>query len=185
MIACCCLGAAGPGAAEDLARGRLLVAAQDMQSEIFAESVILLLNYDEQGGAMGLIVNHPTSVPPSEMLSPSEALTRYSGRVYFGGPVEMDTLVALLRADKPPEPALNVVGRIYVVSPEKSLAAGADASRLRFYLGYAGWAPGQLEHEIARGDWHVRAATEDLVFATDPRGVWGKLAQPRALQAAL
>lgn len=186
LVLACFLVAPGAQGAEHLAKGRLLVAAREIQGPIFAESVILLLNYQAETGAVGIIVNHPTDVQPAEVLPPSEGLARYRGAVYLGGPVEMHVLIALLRADRPPETALNVFGDVHLVPPEKALAAGsaADASRLRLYVGYAGWAPGQLENEIARGDWSIRAATEDVVFAKEPGNVWRKLVPARAYQAA-
>lgn len=187
LLACCFLASAHGAAAETLASGRLLVAARDMQSTVFAETVILILNYDADLGAMGIIVNHPTSVPPAEVLPQLKGLSGYRGTVYFGGPVEMYTLLTLVRTERPPQNALNIFGDVHLVPPGSSLAAGApaDASRLRFYVGYAGWAPGQLEGEIARGDWHVRSATEDVVFAKDAGSIWQKLVPPPGLQAAI
>jgi putative transcriptional regulator len=186
LTVACGLIAADLAAGAGLGKGALLVAARDMQSSVFAETVILLLDYGADTGAMGLIVNHPTSVQPAELLPELQGLKRYRGPVYLGGPVEMYALLALLRADKPQEGAMNIFGHVHLVSPETSLMAvpAADASRLRFYVGYAGWAPGQLEIEIARGDWHVRAATEDVVFAKDAGSVWGKLVPAEGYRTA-
>ena len=47
----------------------------------------------------------------------------------------------------------------------------------------AGWAPGQLAHELARGSWHVLPANEELVFAEDPSDIWRKLVPPRQYRA--
>ena len=61
-----------------------------------------------------------------------------------------------------------------------------DASRLRGFAGYAGWAPGQLEQEILRGGWHVVPATEELVFSEAPESVWEMLVPlPRPIKAGL
>lgn len=59
-----------------------------------------------------------------------------------------------------------------------------DAARVRLFIGYAGWAPGQLDHELARGSWHVMPATDDVVFAKDPRAVWKRLMPPKDLRTA-
>jgi len=186
LTVCCCLVATGAAAAERPAKGRFLVAARDMQSPIFAESVVLLLNYDADAGAMGVIVNHRTSVGAGEVLPPEAGAGRYPGPMYVGGPVEMHVIIALLRTERPPATSLSIFGDVHLTPPEKALAEnpGADASRLRFYVGYAGWAPGQLEGEIARGDWHIRPASADLVFAKEPDDVWRTLVPPQGLQVA-
>ncbi len=185
LVLACGVAAAGAAAGAELGRGALLVAAREMQSPVFAETVILILGYGADTGAMGVIVNHPTAVQPAEILPRLEGLSRYRGPVYLGGPVEMYSLVALLRDDRPPKEALKIFGHIHLVPPETSLPKGSsDASHLRFYVGYAGWAPGQLEGEIARGDWHVRAATEDIVFSKDADGIWGKLVPAEGFRTA-
>ena len=63
-------------------------------------------------------------------------------------------------------------------SPEalaQAIAAGATADGLRVYLGCAGWSPGQLEREIARGDWHLAAGDAAAVFSPEPDGEWRRL----------
>ena len=61
-----------------------------------------------------------------------------------------------------------------------------DADRLRVYAGYAGWAPGQLDGEIARGGWHVVPGDTAVVFAEEPADVWAELAPlPEPLSAGL
>ena len=59
---------------------------------------------------------------------------------------------------------------------EAFVTAKTDPARLRLYIGYAGWAPGQLDYELARGSWRVVPATDELVFAEAPRELWKQLA---------
>ena len=157
------------------AAGKLLVATETVRGEIFARTVILLLHYDESG-AMGLVVNRPTEVEPAEVMDDPETLSAYDGTLFWGGPVEMAGLRVLVRSDAPPEGAETIVGNVHLVSFEDAVRRlPADAARLRLYLGYAGWAPGQLDGELAIGSWEVRAAADELVFAVDPRGLWQRL----------
>jgi hypothetical protein len=58
---------------------------------------------------------------------------------------------------------------------QKTLAAGAEASRFHAYLGYAGWGREQLEHEVELGAWHVLPADTGDVFHSDPDSVWLRL----------
>jgi len=133
------------------ARGKLLVATEAVQGELFANTVVLLLYYDETG-AFGLVVNRPTDVPLAEVLGEEEAIAAYRGTLFWGGPVHMDSLRALLVTDSPPADAEKIVESVYLVSYEDAFEAGAaDTSRMRLFIGYAGWAPGQLERELAHG----------------------------------
>ena len=84
------------------ARGKLLVATELVQGELFAKTVVLMLHYDETG-AFGLVVNRPTEVKPDELLADEDTIVGYEGTLFWGGPVQMDSLRALLLTDEPPE----------------------------------------------------------------------------------
>ena len=156
------------------AGGRFLVATAQMQDPRFAESVILLLNYSRQG-AIGVVINRPTWVEPEQLFPDVDFFRQYRGAVYFGGPVARTGTLFLVRdgglADGDP-----VVDDIYVTADvdkvRNNVPAGTDERTLRVYAGYAGWAPGQLESEIATGDWQVAPASGDQVFTTEPARLW-------------
>ncbi len=174
----CCVISHGIDAEEDLGKGKLLVATEVVQGRAFAESVILLLNYDATG-AVGLVVNRPTEALPAQALPELAGLDRYEGTLYWGGPVELFTLRALLHSDAPPDNAVPIFDRVHLALLDENLLDGASSNaNLRFFVGYAGWAPGQLEQELAFGSWHIVAATEALVFADDPGGIWRRLLPP-------
>lgn len=167
------------------ARGKLLVATEAVQGELFANTVVLLLYYDETG-AFGLVVNRPTDVQLAEVLGDDEAIGAYRGTLFWGGPVHMDSLRALLVTDNPPAEAEKIVESVYLVAYEDALEAGAaDPSRMRLFIGYAGWAPGQLDSELAHGSWHVLPGTSELVFAEDPQTLWNRLVPKDEQRAAL
>ncbi len=171
------------GANQQPAKGKLLVATELVQGEVFAETVILLLHYDEHG-AMGIVVNRPTDIEPAELIADVDAIYDYNGTIYWGGPVQMSGMRALLRTDTPPEGAEAIVGSAHLVPiDEKLKVERADPARLRFFIGYAGWSAGQLEHEMDRGSWHVMPALDKHVFAKDPRALWKSLTQPREYRA--
>lgn len=166
------------------AKGKLLVATELVAGELFAKTVVLMLHYDETG-AFGLVVNRPTDVKPGEVLGDEETIAGYSGTLYWGGPVHMDSLRALMRTDDPPEGAEKIIESVYLVSFEDALQQGPeDPTGLRLFIGYAGWAPGQLDFEMARGSWRVLPATDDLVFAAEPETLWKKLAPAQEQRAA-
>ena len=166
------------------AQGKLLVATDLVQGELFANTVILMLHYDDTG-AFGLVVNRPTEVKPEELLDDEEGMAGYTGTLFWGGPVHMDSLRALLRSDEPPEGAEKIVASVYLVSFEAALEQGpADPATLRLFIGYAGWAPGQLDYELARGSWRVLPGSDDLVFADQPETLWKRLAPAEEQRAA-
>jgi putative transcriptional regulator len=174
----CCVISHGINAEEDLGKGKLLVATEVVQGRAFAETVILLLNYDATG-AVGLVVNRPTEAVPAQALPELAGLDRYEGTLYWGGPVELFTLRALLHSDAPPDNAVPIFDRVHLALLDENLLDGASSNtNLRFFVGYAGWAPGQLEQELAFGSWQIVAATEALVFADDPGGIWRRLSPP-------
>ncbi len=163
----CCVISHGINAEEDLGKGKLLVATEVVQGRAFAESVILLLKYDATG-AVGLVVNRPTEALPAQALPELAGLDRYEGTLYWGGPVELFTLRALLHSDAPPDSAVPIFDRVHLALLDENLLDGASSnSNLRFFVGYAGWAPGQLEQELAFGSWHIVAATEASATGAD------------------
>ena len=169
---------------QEPAQGRLLVATELVEGELFANTVVLMLHYDETG-AFGLVVNRPTDVQPGEVLGEDEAIAGYRGTLYWGGPVHMDSLRALLHTDDPPEDADKILESVYLVSFEDAVELGpAGPATLRLFIGYAGWAPGQLDYEMARGSWRVLPGSDELVFAEEPVELWKRLAPPREQRAA-
>lgn len=166
------------------AQGKLLVATELVEGELFANTVILLLHYDDTG-AFGLVVNRPTDVRPEELLADEEGIAGYRGTLFWGGPVHMDSLRALLRTDEPPAGAEKIIDSVYLVSFADALQQGpTDSTKLRLFIGYAGWAPGQLDYELGRSSWRVMPATDDLVFAEEPQDLWKRLAPIHEQRAA-
>ena len=183
LVTCCAIS---PGIAADSlpGKGKLLVATELVRGSDFEESVILLLQYDENGAA-GLIVNKPTLAPPTTVLPDIEEMERYVGNLYYGGPVALNSIQALLRSGTPPGQSDHIIDDIYIVPIDDDLIDGStDTSTLRLYIGFAGWAPGQLDGEMQRGSWHIVPASGQSIFEADPDEIWRDLAPPVTLRAA-
>ena len=163
-----------PGIVRELAAGKLLIAGRDLPDGNFAETVILLADYGA-GGAMGLILNRQSDIPVSRAFPKLKAAPP-DARIFVGGPVGTTKVVGLLRARSPEKDVRHIVSDIFLVAEREPLegliGSGADARHFRVYFGYAGWAPGQLEHEAVEGAWHVVSADADLVFDPDPATIW-------------
>jgi putative transcriptional regulator len=167
------------GQADTLAPGMFLVASRDLGDPNFAHAVVLLVHYDDENGAMGLIINRSTDVPLSRIFADLKEARDRADPIYVGGPVETGTVLALLKSASKPKEAERVFGDVYLISSktllEKTLASGIEASQFHAYLGYAGWGREQLEHEVELGAWHVLAADTGNVFHSDPESVWPRL----------
>ncbi len=163
-----------------LAKGRLVVASEESNDPNFAGSVVLIIAYSAQGAA-GLIINRPSPVTLSETLPGIDGLLHSSERAYLGGPVARGQSFVLIRSAQPLENAKRVFDDVYVSTDrpllEKLLADPSAAGSFRVYIGYAGWAPKQLDHELARGGWQVVSADAESIFNDKPEAVWEKLHQ--------
>ena len=164
--------------ASELATGKLLIANRRLLDPNFAEAVILLLEYSETG-AMGVIINHPTTVSLATVLSQVQALKERKDLVYLGGPVGREQILLLARVAQKPEDSKQILSNVYLVSSQTSLQQIVNqndaALRLRAYAGYAGWSPGQLDAEVARGDWHIQSTDAATVFDTPADQLWPEL----------
>jgi putative transcriptional regulator len=164
---------------DDLAVGKLLVASRDLGDPNFAKTVILLVRYDEDKGAVGLVINKRTDVPISRVFQDLKEAHGRTDPVYIGGPVELNTVMALLKSASKPEGSSRVFGDVYLISNKdlltETLGSHAEAAVFHTYIGYAGWGAGQLEHEVELGAWHIMPADGATVFHADPDSVWPRL----------
>lgn len=168
--------------ADKLAQGVFLVASRVMPDPRFAQTVILLLEHDETG-TLGVIINHGSDVALTEAVPDLRGMSTVEHHLYFGGPVATDTLLLLASSDTPLADARPVQRPLYWSVNrsvlEKLLQDHKPADQMRAYLGSAGWAPLQLEAEIAQGGWHLMRADPSVVFARDPRGLWDLFMEAR------
>ncbi len=162
-------------------KGVFLVASPDMTDPRFHHSVVLLLTHGEDG-TLGLIINRASQIPLSEILPDLESPGVKSHLLLFGGPVGLNELLFLIRSDTPPERATQVMEDVYFSGDrallEEFLDQNQDSRDLRVYVGRAGWAPGQLENEIARGGWGLVRGDSYRVFEEDLDDLWRDLSAP-------
>lgn len=173
---------------DDLAVGRLLVASRDLGDPNFAKTVILLVHYKDDQGAVGLVINKRTDVPISRVFHDLKEAGTRNDPVYIGGPVELNSVLALLKSTSKPEGAEKVFGDVYLISSKdlltRTLSSRAEATVFHTYIGYAGWGAGQLEHEVELGAWHIVPADVGTVFHSDPDSVWERLIRKTETQIA-
>ncbi len=163
------------------------MASRNLADPNFAATVVLLVSYDEKG-AMGLVINRRTKLPLSRVLAQMKAAEGRSDPVYIGGPVGRMGVLALLRSSARPEEARHVFADVSMISSrtllEKTLEAEPEPDLFHVYLGYAGWAAGQLEREVELGSWFIFRGDAGMVFDADPESVWKRLIQRTELEIA-
>jgi putative transcriptional regulator len=145
----------------------------------FARSVVYVCAHSGGEGAMGLVVNKLLSSVTMEELMNHLKLEAPSHKrqhpVHFGGPVEPGRGFVLHTPDYR-EDATLIVGDGFAVTATleilRTIARGEGPRRSLLALGYAGWAPGQLDAEMQANGWLSVAADADLVFADDLDAKW-------------
>ena len=155
--------------------GMLLVATPALIDPNFADTVVLLLDVDDDG-ALGVVLNRPSGVPVSEILEGWGELVAEPEVFFQGGPVSTEGALAVgtLRAeDDVPVGFRAVEGRLGLIDLDTPLELlEGSLEGLRIFAGYAGWGAEQLLGEIEEGSWYVVPAQPVDVFGIDPSDLW-------------
>lgn len=158
--------------------GMFLVAKRALYDPNFAQSVVYLVEHG-QHGTLGLIVNRSSGISLSEAVPDIEDKQAAAHTMYYGGPVGIPMILMLVRSKSATEGMTHIVDDVYISSDrgvlDRVLAAKKINSELRFYIGHSGWAAGQLDFELLRGDWYVVAADTDAIFSNDTDSLWSRL----------
>ena len=158
--------------------GQLLIAMPAMTDPRFSQSVIYLCAHTPEG-AMGLVLNRPVVKPTFDDLlkqlkvAPVPPARRI--RLCAGGPVENARGFVLHTADWTGEGSLRVNEALALTASLDVLqviAGGGGPRECVLALGYAGWGPGQLDHEIQQNAWLSGPADEMLLFDADHDTKW-------------
>ena len=159
----------------------LLVARAELPDPNFKDSVVLVMN-NIAPAPVGVIINRPTRVAVSSLFPDLERVVSPDEKLYFGGPVEIATVLFLVRLDTAPEHATEVLDGVYASTNRellrKLLGRDKPMEGLRIFIGYSGWAPGQLEAEIARGDWALAPAEASAIFDRKSGRPWPEQQTP-------
>jgi len=155
--------------------GRLLVATPALKDPNFERTVVLLVAH-EDGGALGVVLNRATEVPVAEVLEGWAPLAGEPAVVFEGGPVQPEAAICLART-RTGVRRINGFNRVSGSVGTVDLSGDPDKLReavlsVRVFAGYAGWASGQLEGEIAAGSWFVFEALPGDAFVTRPDDLW-------------
>src|SRR5688572_30769989 len=171
---------------ETTLRGQLIVAAPTLLDPNFQRSVVLITEHTDEG-AMGIILNRPSTATVEEAAPELEPLVTPDEDVFVGGPVQTTAIVVLAEFDggggDVSVPIFENIG--FVAAGSEADDIEAAARRARVFAGFAGWAPGQLESELERDDWFIEAAKPEDVFTGDPGSLWSDVLDRKGGEYAL
>ena len=147
-----------------------LIAMPNMEDPQFSKTLTYICEHNEQG-ALGLVINRPTDMTLAQLLDqvsiPVSSQQCGSIPVHFGGPVQTDRGFVLHGPVGNWQSTLSINPGIGLTTSKDILhavASGEGPHHIFVTLGYSGWAPGQLEQELAQNAWLTVAASDDVIF---------------------
>ena len=157
-------------------KGQLLLDSGKLAGSEFHHTVVLICQHDPEG-AFGLVLNRMSEQTVDAALSEKVPVAVQDLPLYFGGPVQPKMLSCLIY-----DPANIGIDQMSILpglrlmhdldellKPSESAAA---FKQIKFFAGYAGWSPGQLDNEIQMAAWLTHPASIDLVFHPEPEKLW-------------
>lgn len=156
--------------------GRLLISEPYLADPNFERTIILLCEHNDDG-TIGFVLNKPSLSKLSELVTDAKSFDEI---VCVGGPVQQDTLHYLHRQEGV-EGAVEILDGIFwggefdqIIS--KIETGSLSATDIKFFLGYSGWSPNQLDEELKANSWIVSDhVSEELIFETEHEQMWKKV----------
>ena len=159
----------------DSLQGQLLIASPRLVDPNFAKAVVLMVQHGEEG-ALGLVVNRPLETSVEEICEKVlETPCAAEGMLFQGGPCEGPLMVVHthgVRSD------IAVKEGIHFSTERESIEwlLRYNEAPIKYFVGYSGWAAGQLESEMESGSWFTLPAEDEQIFgAADGEELWSKL----------
>lgn len=157
-------------------KGRVLISEPFMGDYYFGRSVILLAEHNEES-SFGVIINKRVTAKFNEVL---KDFPNFDALVFLGGPVETDSLFYLHTLGNQLEGAAEILDGLYwggdiEALKELILIKKVNPADIRFFVGYSGWSPNQLEEELKRNSWVISNFSKNDLLKMNPEEMWEKL----------
>jgi len=154
-------------------RGTLLLSEPLIDDLYFKRSVILLCDYNEEG-AFGFVLNHYINIEFSEVI---EGMPHIQAKISLGGPVSTNNLYYIHTLGESIPGSKHIVDDIYLGGEfdliSKMIASNQISTEsIRFFVGYSGWSPGQLEEELKTNSWFTTKASSEIIMNTNIDKLW-------------
>jgi len=154
-------------------KGKILIAEPFLNDTYFKRSIVFLTEHSEEG-SVGFVLNKPVNIKLNEMISDMPAIET---EVSIGGPVGTNSIHYIhTMGDIIPE-SVNVIGNIYwggdFTTVKGMLQTGKiDKRQIKFFLGYSGWHPDQLDRELKENSWIVTEMKPSIIMEPETRNLW-------------
>lgn len=153
--------------------GKVLVAAPFLNDFYFGRSVVLLADHSKEG-SFGIVLNKPLDIRFNDIL---EEFPNFTAGVYVGGPVKSESLFFIHTLGESIPQSVRIIEGLYwggdIDEVRSAIIEGRiKAGQIRFFLGYSGWAPRQLEQELEEHSWVVTQAKTKELLGTEPVQLW-------------
>ncbi len=157
-------------------KGSILISEPFLNDAQFRRAVVLLGEHNEDG-SVGFVLNRLLTIKSNEVVP---GLLDHDFPLYYGGPVEPNTLHFihtvgdLIEGAQPIKDGIFWGGNIELVNDLLNQKV-VKPEEFKFFVGYSGWAPGQLEEEIEEKAWWLGNAPASLMFNANPEQMWAKV----------
>jgi putative transcriptional regulator len=154
-------------------KGSILIAEPYLNDVYFKRSIVLLTEYNEEG-SIGFVLNKPVNMQIQEVISDFPS---FDCQMSIGGPVNTNTIHYIHTLGDMIPNSIPVHNNIYwggdFDTLKKHIANGlVQKNQVRFFLGYSGWTPGQLEDELTQNSWLVSNINPDIVMNHQTNEIW-------------
>lgn len=154
--------------------GKLLLSEPFMFDENFRRTVVLVCEHTEDNGTVGLILNKPINLRLNDVV---EGFPPFKGKIFLGGPVGTDTMQFIHKLGDKIENSLKLADNLYWggnFDQLKTMMASGEVmpEDVRFFLGYSGWSPGQVEDELKDNSWIIADASSQYLFDVPHEVLW-------------
>jgi putative transcriptional regulator len=158
---------------DDVTAGKLLIADPFLRDPNFMRSVVFICEHKDEG-SFGFVLNRKYNHLLSELINGLEAC---DFPVYYGGPVQVDTIHFLHQCPDLIPGGVNVTEKVCWGGDFETVVELLKSNRLsdrdiRFFIGYSGWGVGQLEEEMKSKSWITAPGTTRIVFPANVDNVW-------------
>lgn len=156
-------------------RGRILISEPLLMDYYFRRSVVLIADHSKDG-SFGVIMNKPLLVNFNEVV---KDFPEFNGKIFMGGPVQSTNLFFVHTLGNKIEGSHEIIDGIYwggnIEMVKEMIALNTiTQNEIRFYIGYSGWSPDQLEQELKRNSWVVSEVSANYLLNTNPKKLWVK-----------
>ncbi len=154
-------------------KGKILISEPFLVDYYFKRSVVLLAEHNEEG-SFGLIINKPVDILLSDVL---KDFPIFDTPVFLGGPVKTDSLYFIHTLGADIENSLEITEGLYwggeIEHVKELITIGKiQPNEIKFFVGYSGWVPKQLDGELAKNSWLVSNTSAKQVMKTNPENLW-------------